>query len=84
MFPYTCACLLGFGDHQHVREQEEVSVLSLHARLQLNVSVEEKRPVGVGEERLDQWARLWADGNQEVLSGIQTQSKVIGIFDYTH
>lgn len=33
--------LLGFGDHQDVREEEEVSVLSLHAGFQLSAPIEE-------------------------------------------
>lgn len=58
---------LGFGDHQDVVEHEQVSVLLLHAGLQLDVSVEEEGPVGAGEEGLDQRAGLWAHGDQEAL-----------------
>lgn len=65
-------CLLGFGDHQRVAEEEQVSVLSLHPRLQLSVSVEEKRPVGAGQEGLDQRTGLGTHGNEERLP--QTQS----------
>lgn len=49
---HTHTGLLGFGDHQRVTE--EVSVLGLHAGLQLGVSVEEERPIGAAEEGLDQ------------------------------
>lgn len=70
---HTHLCSLGFGDNQDVIEQEEVSVLSLHPRLQLSMSVEKKRPVGAGEEGLDQWAGLWTHRNQEALSEIPTQ-----------
>lgn len=51
---HTHLCLLGFGDHQHVIEQEEVSVLGLHPGLQLSVSVEKERPIGAAEVGLDQ------------------------------
>lgn len=45
---------LGFGNHQNVSKQEEMSVLSLHPSLDLNMSVKEERPVEAGEEGLDQ------------------------------
>lgn len=67
-------CLLGFGDHQYVVEQEEVSVLSLHPGLQLSMSVQEKRPIRAGEEGLDQWAGVWAHRNQEALSGLHNNT----------
>lgn len=60
---------LGFGGDQDVGEQEEVPVLRLHPRLELNVRVEEERPVRVDEEGLDQRARVWAHGRQEALPG---------------
>lgn len=69
--PDTHLRLLGFGNHQYVVEQKEVSVLSLHPCLQLSVSVQKERPIRAGEEGLDQWAGLWAHRNQEALSGIQ-------------
>ena len=69
---HTHLCLLGFGDHQRVSEQEEVSVLGLHPGPQLNVAVEKKRPVRAAEEGLDQWAALWTHRNQEALSRTQT------------
>lgn len=60
---------LGFGSDQDVGEQEEVPVLRLHPRLELNMCVEEEQPVRVDEEGLDQRARIWAHGRQEALSG---------------
>lgn len=60
---------LGFGGDQDVGEQEEVPVLRLHPRLELDVRVEEERPVRVDEEGLDQRARVRAHGRQEALSG---------------
>lgn len=62
-------CSLGFGGDQDVGEQEEVPVLRLHSCLELNMCVEEERPVRVDEEGLDQRARVWAHGRQEALSG---------------
>lgn len=46
--------LLGFADHQYVREEEEVPVLSLHPCTELDVSMEEERPITAGEEGTDQ------------------------------
>lgn len=60
---------LGFGGDQDVSEQEEVPVLCLHPRLELNMCVEEERPVRVDEEGLDQRARVWTHRRQEALSG---------------
>lgn len=68
-------CLLGFGDHQEVTEQEEVPVLGLHACLQLGVSVEEEEPFRAGQKGLDQRTGFWTSRNQETLSGSKTDRK---------
>lgn len=67
------ACLLGFGHHQRIREQEQVSVLSLHPGPELNMSVEKERPAGAGEEGLDERAGLRTHRKQEALSGTATR-----------
>lgn len=56
-----------------------MSVLSLHPGLQLGVPVEKKRPIGAGEEGLDQWAALRAHMIHEALSGKQTHLFILHI-----
>lgn len=54
--------LLGLGDQEGVIKEEEVSVLGLQACLQLHLGVtQEQTGWALGEEGLDQRARLWAD-----------------------
>lgn len=66
-------CLLGFGHHERVREQEQVSVLSLQPSPELNMSMEEERPAGAGEEGLDERTGLRTHRKQEALSGTATR-----------
>lgn len=68
----SCWCLLGFGDHQNVAEEEEVPVLGLHARLQLGVSVEEEEPFRAGQEGPNQRTGFWTCGERDALSGMRT------------
>lgn len=62
---------LGFGDDQHISEEEQVSVLSLESGLELSVSVQEKRPVEAGQEGLDKRAGLGTNGNHKAVSATQ-------------
>lgn len=60
---------LGFADDQDVGEEEEVSVLVLHPRPELDVSMKEEGASKASEEGLDQGAAVWTDGELEALPG---------------
>lgn len=68
--------LLGFADHQDVGEEEEVSVLGLHPRPELDVPMKEEGASKASEEGLDQGAALWTHGELEALPGGDTGEKI--------
>lgn len=62
--------LLGLGDEQRVRENEEMSLLRLQARLQLRLGVaQEQAAWTLGQETLDQGTGLRADWRQAAFPG---------------
>lgn len=57
--------LLGLGDEQRVREEEEVSLLDLKAGLELRLGVTQEQAAGtLGQEGLDEGTRLRAHWRQ--------------------
>lgn len=66
--------LLGLGDEQRVRENEEMSLLRLQARLQLRLGVaQEQAAWTLGQETLDQGTGLRADWRQAAFPEGRTQ-----------